>query len=221
MKRSVLIFAGLALFAASCKEAPKADVASAGAAQEVANASGMTYATDLAQSYVTWIGTKPVGQHQGKMLLENGSLALEDGKISGGKFDIAIGSMQSMDEDTSGAHKLLGHLKSPDFFDVATHPLASFEITSVREGLDEAVAKNLVMKDATHTVQGNLTLKGVTKSISFPAKLVVNEHQVTAVANFNIDRTLWGLSYGNDESLKDKFIRPMVNIGLTIVANKA
>jgi len=221
MKRTVLIFAGLAIFASACKEAPKADQATTGVAQEVNTTVGQVLAADLGQSYVTWIGTKPVGQHQGKMMLEKGSLTVDNGKIIGGQFDIAIGTMQSMDEDTSGAYKLLGHLKSPDFFDVATHPLANFQITAVQEGIDAEAAKTLIMKDATHTVQGNLTLKGVTKSISFPAKIVSTEAGFTTVANFNIDRTHWGLSYGNDESLKDKFIRPTVNIGLSIVANKA
>jgi polyisoprenoid-binding protein YceI len=76
------------------------------------------------------------------------------------------------------------------------------------------------MKDATHTITGNLTLKGTTKSITFPAKVAVNDNVVTADANFNIDRTQWGLVYGNDQSLGDKFIRPTVNIQLHLVANK-
>lgn len=220
MKRSLLLLAGASLFMASCKDAPKADDATTGAAMANSAALGTSYNADLSQSNVTWIGTKPVGQHHGKMILDNGMIVVDNGKITGGKFDVAIASIQSMDEDTSGSSKLMGHLKSADFFEVEKFPLANFEITGVKEGVDPESSKDLVMKDATHTVMGNLTLKGVTKGITFPAKIAMTDNSVTTDANFNINRTDWGLSYGNDEGLKDKFIRPTVNIGLHIVANK-
>lgn len=220
MKSTILGLAVATLIFSSCKDAPKADEAQTGAATEMSTLVGAAYNADLSESHVTWIGTKPVGQHHGKMTLENGLLAVEDGQITGGKFDIAVTSLQSLDEDTSGSAKLMGHLKSGDFFEVEKFPLANFEITAVKEGLDEEMSKDLVMQDATHTVTGNLTLKGVKKGISFPAKIAMNENTVTTDANFNINRTDWGLSYGNDESLKDKFIRPTVNIGLHIVAKK-
>lgn len=76
------------------------------------------------------------------------------------------------------------------------------------------------MKEATHTVTGNLTLKDITKSITFPAKIAMAENQVTADANFNIDRTQWGIVYGNDKSLGDKMIASEVNMQLHLVANK-
>ena len=220
MKRSFLLLAAATLFIISCKDAPKADEAKTSAVMEASALSGTTYHADLQQSELIWIGTTPVVQHRGKMKLENGVLSVENGSISGGKFDIAITSIHSLDEDTSGNTKLLHHLQSSDFFEVENFPLASFEITGVKQGIDAALTKDLVMKDATHTVMGNLMIKGVKKGITFPAKIAMNENTVTADANFNINRTDWGLSYGNDESLKDKFIRPIVNIGLHIVANK-
>jgi polyisoprenoid-binding protein YceI len=73
---------------------------------------------------------------------------------------------------------------------------------------------------ATHIISGNLKLKDSTKNISFPAKVEITDASVTAVADFNIDRSTWGLSYGADKSLGDKFIRPEVNIKLNITAKK-
>ncbi|MBK8352856.1 MAG: YceI family protein [Saprospirales bacterium] len=75
-----------------------------------------------------------------------------------------------------------------------------------------------VVAGANALVSGNLTLKDSTKNVSFPAVIIVTETEVTANANFNIDRTQWGMSYGNDKSLKDKFISPEVNIAIDIKA---
>ncbi len=219
MKRKLLfsilgVGAGLL---ASCQSDPKADKAKTGEAVKIEVATGHQYQADLVKSRVEWTGSKPIGKHHGSFNLENGSLTLQEGNIIGGRFVMDMNSLKVLDEDTNGMFKLSGHLMSSDFFDVAAHPTASFEISSVTPGVS-AQGTELVMKDATHTVTGNLTLKGVTKSISFPAKISMENHQVTAQANFNIDRTNWGLVYGNDQSLGDKFIRPTVNIGLQLVA---
>ncbi|MCG7859338.1 YceI family protein, partial [Flavihumibacter sediminis] len=91
-------------------------------------------------------------------------------------------------------------------------PTASFVITGVEPITGDSTA--------THKISGNLTLKDSTKNVSFPAQVTVAETGVKAAANFNIDRTQWGMFYGNDQSLGDKFIRPEVNIKLNINANK-
>jgi len=217
MKRNVLLFAACTLLLGACQNDPKADQAKTGDAMTASASKGASYNADLKQSMVTWTGTKPTGQHEGSMMLKSGAVTVDKDAVTGGKFDIDIASIKTMDKDTNGSYKLMGHLQSPDFFDVAKFPTASFEITSVKAGVDTT---GLIMKDANYTIMGNLTLKGVTKGISFPAKVAITDASVTTDANFNIDRTNWGLSYGNDESLKDHFIRPIVNIGLHIVANK-
>ncbi len=221
MKKTLLALSAATLIFAACQEAPKADHAEATDAQEVdaAATAGTAYNADLSQSTIQWTGTKPVKQHTGTFAITSGSLNVMDNNITGGKFVIDINTLTVTDEDTMGTSKLQGHLLSPDFFDAANHAEASFEITNVNTGVDTA-NKELIMKDATHTVTGNLTLKGTSKSISFPAKISVTDATVTADANFNIDRTQWGLVYGNDQSLGDKFIRPEVNIVLHLVANK-
>jgi len=216
MKRILLAAVTGTFLFASCQNAPKADKAEATEAQQVQAATGADYKADLAQSRIEFIGTKPVGKHHGNFMLKNGDLVVDNGNVTGGKFTIDINTLRADDQDSTGNAKLGGHLLSPDFFDVQKFPEANFEITAVKTGVDSAS----LMKDATHTVTGNLTLKGVTKSISFPAKIAVNNNQTTADANFNIDRTQWNLSYGNDKSLGDHFIAPEVNIQFHIVAAK-
>jgi polyisoprenoid-binding protein YceI len=221
MKRILLSAAALSLLMASCQDAPKADNATTTEAQAVPAAvpAATAYTADLGESRVEFVGTKPVGKHHGIILLKEGSITDDAGKINGGKVVIDLNTLRTDDQDSTGNAKLTGHLMSPDFFDVAKYPTAEFEITAVAEGMDPSM-KDLIMKDATHTITGNLMMKGISKSITFPAKVMMNGNQLTADANFNIDRTEWGLSYGNDKSLKDKFISPTVNIQLHIVAKK-
>lgn len=202
----------------SCADAPKADEAATSEQKEAAAGEGVTMMADVSSSSVSFIGTKPTGQHSGVFTLNDGSLTVKDGALTGGKFTINIGSMKITDKDTAGASKLVGHLLSPDFFDAAKFANATFEVTGV-ETYDSTKIKSL-LPGATHIISGNLTLKDSTKNVSFPAQVSVTDAGVTATADFNIDRSNWGLSYGNDKSLGDRFIRPEVNIKLNIAAKK-
>lgn len=219
MKKTILA-AGMFLFVfAACTQAPEADKAATTEKQETAVAAdGAKFTADLGTSTVDFTGTKPTGQHTGSFKLQSGEATVKDGNLSAGSFVINIGSMVITDADTSGASKLKGHLLSADFFDAAKYGTATFDISSV-ETYDSVKVKSL-LAGATHIISGNLKLKDSTKNISFPAKVSVTENSVTAVADFNIDRSQWGLSYGNDKSLGDKFIRPEVNLKLNITAKR-
>jgi len=218
MKRFLFSMTALAIILSSCQNAPEADHAQTAEAQEVTVTTSPTHKADLTQSRVEFIGTKPIGTHHGTIQLKDGELVVNGDRIDGGSFVMDLNTLQTDDQDEKGNTKLTGHLKSPDFFDVENNPEAKFEIISVSPGVTES--ESLVMKDATHTITGNLTLKGITKSITFPAKVSVEGDQVVALANFNIDRTQWGLVYNNDQSLGDNFIRPEVNIQLHLAAGK-
>lgn len=218
MKRLLFPIVAGALLVTSCQDAPDADSAETADAQEVENATGVDYTANVEESTVEWIGTKPVGQHHGTFKIENGTLVVSESAIEGGSFVIDIKSLQPDDQNDEYNAKLQGHLLSEDFFKAEEYPTGTFEITSVSEGVENT--EDLKMKDATHMITGNLTLRGVTKSITFPAKVEMNGDKVTADANFNIDRTNWNMVYGNDESLGDKFIRPEVNLDIHLVADK-
>jgi polyisoprenoid-binding protein YceI len=218
MKQQFLVVSIALATLASCTNAPEADKAATSDKQEVGAADGATYAADLNLSSVSFIGTKPTGQHSGEFALTDGNLVVKDGSVTGGKFTINIGSLKITDKDTAGANNLKGHLLSPDFFDAGKYGTASFEITGA-EVYDSTKMKSL-LPGATHLISGNLKLKDSTKNVTFPAQVSVTGEGVTAIADFNIDRSNWGLSYGNDKSLGDKFIRPEVNIKLKLAANK-
>jgi polyisoprenoid-binding protein YceI len=217
MKSTLLLLTAGALLFTACQNDPKADSAQTGAAMETSNATGAAYKADITQSQIDWTGTKPTGTHHGTFMLKDGNIIVDNSNVTGGKFDIDITSLKVNDPDTGTVRKLGGHLRSADFFDAEKFPTATFEITSIKPGVDSATTKDLVMKDATHTISGNLTMKGITKGLTFPAKVSVTGTSVTTDANFNIDRTQWGVDVA---SLKDKLISNTVNIGLHIVANK-
>lgn len=219
--KKVVMLAAVALFVlAACQSTPKADKAKTGDKKTAAAYEGVTYKVDSNQ-VINFIGTKPVGEHHGTFAIKEGSVLVKNEVlVSGGKIIIDLKTLQITDKDTSGSAKLKGHLSSPDFFDVNTYPEASFEITSVEPFNADSVKNAIILQGATHTLTGNFTLKGVTKSISFPAIVTASPNGANIKANFNINRTDWGLLYGNDQSLGDKFIRPEVNISFDITAHK-
>jgi polyisoprenoid-binding protein YceI len=218
MKKQLLWLASGFVLLTSCNNAPEADKATTAEQQTVVASEGTKYGADLASSSVSFIGTKPTGQHAGSFSLKEGSLTVKEGALTAGNFIIDITSMKSTDKDTAGSAMLKGHLLSPDFFDAGKFGTASFEVTKV-EAFDSSKIKSL-LTGATHIISGNLKLKDSTKNVTFPARVSVGDAAVTAEADFNIDRTQWGMAYGNDKSLKDKFIRPEVNIKFNISAKK-
>ena len=183
--------------------------------QAVTAAEGDVYSVDSTTT-ITWAGSKPTGTHIGTFNVSEGTLYVKDNTLTGGSFTINVASLKDNDlaNDPENKGKLEGHLKSPDFFDVARYPTAKFEITSVTSNMDS------VNKDATHLVKGNLTLKDSTKNVSFPARITIDATTLSANADFDIDRTEWGMNYKGPGNPQDWMIRKNVNIKLAIAARK-
>lgn len=165
---------------------------------------------DTANSVITWKGTKPTGAHNGVILLNESSLLIENGTLTGGEFVIDMSSIKNLDipADNDGNAKLVGHLTSADFFDVATYPTSKFVITNVEE-----------KEDKLH-VTGNLTIKDVTKSITIPAMLSKEgDTTIFKSETFNVDRADFNVKYASKsffDNLKDKFIDDMMELSFTV-----
>jgi len=237
IKTTGLFLAG-ALLVASCGQ--KGETVETKDAQEVAAATGKTVNVNTTESQVLWTGYKPTGKHFGSIPVTDGEISLEGTEITSGTFtfDITALEIEDLEEGTEMYGKLYGHLQSPDFFDAANHPKATFEVTSVEPFATDATVEDKeefeseftpnalseqIVENPTHWISGNLTLRGTTKNIKFPAAISVEEGNVSAIAGFNIDRTDWGLSYGDESSAvdkaKDKFIYNTVNVGFEIKTN--
>lgn len=234
-KLSFIFLAALATF--GCTSDPKSDEAKVGEAQEVTAPAetAADYSINKDSSQVTWVGTKPTGRHDGKFPIKDGSISISDNKVVGGTILMDLANLEITDAEISEEDrgKLSGHLKSDDFFNVEAFPEAKFEITSVEPySAGSAANENeaseedseFQLANPTHTITGNLTIRDTTNSISFPAIVNVSENEVTAKAKFNIDRTDWNVSYGDESAVtdkaQDKFIYNKVNIGFDITASK-
>lgn len=214
----VTAFAIPALFFASCgsPEGTEATVTEATAPVEAPAAAA--YTVDTEASLLTWKGSKITGSsHEGTLKLSSGTLNAEGGNLVGGNFTIDMNSLDNTDLKGSEMHaKLLGHLRSDDFFSVETHPTATFEITGVTAKAGEA--------GATHEISGNLTIKGITKNLTFPATVSVSDDKVEATADFFFDRTLYDVKFNSSnffENLGDNAINNEISIKVDLKASKA
>lgn len=217
MKKISFLLSVVVLMAA-CNNAGKTDQATTTDTQVVSNTDGSSYAIDSTTT-IQWTGSKPSGKHEGIFKINEGTLLVKNNSLSGGNFIINMQSLTNLDlaANAENKGKLEGHLKSPDFFDVEKYPTAKFEITSVEPYTADSSTK---LKDATHLIKGNLTLKDSTKNISFPAKITIDANTAVASADFNIDRTLWGINYKGPGNPEDWFISKEVNIKLAVSASK-
>ncbi|MFB9861708.1 YceI family protein [Rufibacter immobilis] len=215
--------AGLALVAglamASCNEAPKGDKATITDEKSAATASGQKFVVDTEASLVEFTGNGVGKNHPGSFKLTSGSVAVANNQITGGEFLIDIKSMDMEEEGDMIDNKLRPHLLSGDFFDAEKFGTAKFEITKV-EPYQNAGNDTSIVQGANFNVSGNFTLKGVTKNISFPARIELDDNTMEAEANFDIDRRQWQMNYGNDKTLGDKFISETVNIELDLIAKR-
>lgn len=167
-----------------------------------ATAQGAQYAFSQADSKLEFVGAKVTGKHDGAFNKFSGNVSVPAKGIDAAtvKVEIDMASVESDDE------KLTGHLKSPDFFDVAKFPTATFESTKLEK------------TDAGYSVTGNLELHGVKKSISFPATITQAGDQLTVNADFAINRKDFAIVY---PGMPDDLIKDDVNLKLTINAKRA
>ena len=180
------------------------------------------YIADTKASTISWRAGKPAISgyvHHGVFALQNGSVAVTADSLSG-DFVVDMNSLRvlSLGGGKAGQESTLeGHLKADRFFDVAAYPTATFTITDITPKILPSPTQ------ADYTATGELTMKGQTKSISFPAKVVVSGDQVWLTANVELDRTEWGITFGSAkiaERITDQIIGDTVELELSIKLNK-
>jgi polyisoprenoid-binding protein YceI len=216
MKITLLVILSLSMFLTACEDPaankPKATTSdpSTNKSANVANAANTGTASVKSEglnispenSAVTFVGSKVTGKHDGGFKAFTGTIDLVNGKAEESKVSVDIDANSVFADDP----KLTTHLKSPDFFDVAKFPKATFKSTKIEAG---AKAPD------THTITGDLELHGQTKSITFPATITVAEDSVTVKADFRINRKDFGIVYTGPA---DNLIRDDVALKLNVKA---
>lgn len=178
-----------------------------------------TLQLDVTASNVGWKGTKKMGSaHNGDVKVQSGSVVFDKtGKLTGGSFVIDMKTISNEDLKDSPDYqkKLVGHLSSEDFFNVAKYPTASFKINKVTPKKKS---------NSEVTISGEFTMIGKTQPVSFPAKISYANGAATGEAVVKIDRTKFGLKYGSGNFFKeltaDKIISDEFELTLKLAAKK-
>lgn len=187
-------------------------MASALLAVTIQGLASQTVSVDVSKSKLEWMGKKVAGSHHGTVQIKSGSVVVEGEAVVSGQFEIDMNTIVDLDlENEDMNKKLVGHLKSPDFFSAEEHPVALFKLLSVtpKEGND-------------YLVKGELTIKGITNKIEFPATIHKMDGGYHVSADFNIDRTLWDIRFRSGkffQNLGDKLIYDDINIKLNLMFN--
>jgi polyisoprenoid-binding protein YceI len=149
---------------------------------------------DVAKSKIEWVGKKVTGKHNGTVDFKEGSLVFKKKKVSGGTFTVNMTSLTATDLTGEYKDKLDGHLKADDFFGTEKFPTATLSFKKISD------------KSANvYTIIADLTIKGITKPITFDLTVKGN----SASTSFKVDRTKYDIRYGSKsffDSLGDKAI---------------
>jgi polyisoprenoid-binding protein YceI len=177
------------------------------------------YAVQPQLSTLGWEGKAVTHGHNGTMNFSSGELLVKGNAIVGGTVTVDMKSMKATDiKDADSQGKFVGHMSSDDFFGVATYPTSTFKIVSV------APIKGAAKDADNATITGDMTIKGVTQRISFPAKVGVKGDLASATGKVTIDRTKFGLKYGSKsffDSIGDKAINDTFDLTFNVIAKKA
>lgn len=219
MKYLTMAILTISIMSAACED-PAANKTKATVAEPSANSAGNSGAgiTNSAvpiaskgealpinseNSKLEFTGSKVTGKHEGGFKNLSGTIDLVNNKAEQSSVRVEIDTVSVFADD----EKLTGHLRSPDFFDVEKFPKASFSSTNIVSDTS---------KGADHfTVTGDFALHGVTKSITFPAVIKVEDSAVSVNAEFSINRKDFGIVYAGKA---DDLIRDDVVIRLNLSA---
>ena len=200
---ALLVAPALTACKSAVDEAPKAKVEAADPAEpaepegedkpEAAAPESAGLKVDVANSRIGFIGAKVTADHEGSFAEFSGEAVLDGDTPKSVTFSVTTASV----EIEPGM--LAKHLKEEDFFSVDEFPTASFSSTAI-------TAKEA--GDATHEITGELELRGVKKTITFPAKITIDAQKAHGSAEFSINRKDFGIEYAGmkDDLIKDDVV---------------
>lgn len=177
------------------------------------------YTIDVSKSTVRWYGYYlfNFGEHHGSINIREGSATIANEALASGKVKLDMNTITTLDMPADdGGNMLTGHLKSEDFFDVAKFPEALFEIIKV------SPIKDASPESPNVEVTGELTIKGVKNTLTFPA-IVQNNDRLIVKAKFKFDRTKWNVRYNSGKYFSeagDSAISDAIGIEMNIIATK-
>lgn len=158
---------------------------------------------EISDGIILWKGSKlTTDSHEGTLNISKGALSFDGDTLTGGTFTVDMNSIVCTDLSGGSAKKLVGHLKSDDFFGVAEHPEATLTITNAKKTNDG------------YNVTGDFTIRGITHAENFILKLNGNK----ATADLEIDRSKYNVKFRSGsffENLGDKLIKDELELSVS------
>jgi len=200
----------------SCKSSSSSDTTTT-----TSPSHGKEFKIDVARSELKWQVFKAGGSHQGIVPILDGSVFIDGNNITGGKVTLDMKNLQVTDLEGEDKQALEEHLKGykpgkeDDFFNVNQYPTATYVIKGSTPVSGDP--------EATHMVNGELTMRDITKPVAFKIKLDTgagNAVKITA-PQFSIDRTEWGIKFQSKkffDNLKDDFVYDEIKLEMTVGA---
>lgn len=220
MKKLILSLTVIScVFMFSCKK-EKIDIDGNQDSMEINNSTGDKFAVNTAESVVNWTGFKLTGKHNGTIHLKEGYITIKDSVITGGQFFIDMNTITVTDlKAGDGKEDLENHLKGTGenekkdhFFNVKKYPTSDFKISKVEKNGD----KNIVF--------GNLSIKGITKAVNFPATIKISTDEISINSEpLRLNRTYWNVNYASKSifaDIGDKFISDEIEVQVYVKAKK-
>ncbi|MDF7813822.1 YceI family protein [Hymenobacter sp. YC55] len=169
-------------------------------------------------STLGWEAKAVTHGHNGTAQFSAGELLVTDTQLVGGTVTVDMKTIKATDiTDAETYGKFMGHLTSDDFFATAKHTTASFNITRVTPIKGAAATAN------NATITGELTIKGITKPLSFPAKVGVKNGVVAATGTATVNRTQYDIKYGSKsffDNIGDKAIYDDFTLSFNVIAKQ-
>ncbi len=172
------------------------------------------YRLDKSNSTVKWSGKKVTGEHYGTIDLKSGNMEVDGNKIKSGTFEMDMTTIVNEDlSNESMNKKLVGHLKSDDFFSVDEHPVSTLVIKEVKH-----------KSGTTHSFAGNLIIKGINNPVNFDAEVVIDGDNLRAKGKMDVDRTLYDIKFRSGKffsDLGDNLIYDTFTLDFDVVATES
>jgi len=212
MKKTIISAFVIALAFTACKSDKKVETSTAKEVEVVKKVDTQTFKTVANGSQLKWRATHLGGLQPrfGTVQVKEAVVLVNDEKVTNGKFVIDLNTLtvDSFEKGDERKDELQKHLKSDDFFNIEKHPTVTFEMTKLTP----------LTGDYNSEMTGNLTISGVTKSITFKTNVAVHPDAVAFNSeDFTVNRQDWGLSYhseGDEGIPKDYLIDN--GIGFTV-----
>jgi polyisoprenoid-binding protein YceI len=151
---------------------------------------------DSKTSKISFTGTKTEGKHDGGFNAFEVTATADTDQPENSKLEIVIDATSLWSDDP----KLTNHLKNPDFFDVRKYPKITFVASNITEG-DEP---------DTVVITGKMKMLDKEVEVKIPAEVEVTDEAIKLKAEFKIDRTKWGMTYGEGKIDKDVSIKALL-----------